>query len=119
MADRGRQRHQAAGSAFPTQARSAGALKYRRREQHNRAAVPVRGSLMDFVLDYISVNTFWTILSTTHALLAVALLGALTHQAAAVLAPPRARAAGGFVPPSRPLSRAKYTAPLLPVWGVR
>ena len=46
---------------------------------------------MDFVLDYISVNTFWTILSIVHALLAVALLGALTHQAAAVLAAPRAR----------------------------
>jgi len=54
----------------------------------NAIAPPLRsGSLMDFVLDYISVNTFWTILSTTHALLAVALLGALTHQR------PRARTA--------------------------
>jgi hypothetical protein len=44
---------------------------------------------MDFVLDYISVSTFWTILFMIHGLLAVALLGALTHQAAAVLAPPR------------------------------
>ena len=35
---------------------------------------------MDFLFDYISVNTFWTILFTIHALLAVALLGALTHQ---------------------------------------
>jgi hypothetical protein len=52
---------------------------------------------MDFILDYISVNTFWTILFIAHALLAVALLGALTHQAAAVLARPRAGAAGGFV----------------------
>src|SRR6185295_20228699 len=96
VADRRRQRHQAAGGAFPAQARSAGALKYRRRGQHARAAA-VRGNLMDFVLDYISVNTFWTILFIAHALLAVALLGALTHQAAAVLAPPRAGAAGGFV----------------------
>ena len=30
---------------------------------------------MDFILDYISVNTFWTILAIVHALLAVALLG--------------------------------------------
>jgi len=52
---------------------------------------------MDFVLDYISVNAFWTTLSVIHALLAVALLGALTHQAAAALAPPRAGVAGGFV----------------------
>ena len=36
-----------------------------------------------------SVSTFWTILFTVHALLAVALLGALTHQAAAVLMPVR------------------------------
>jgi hypothetical protein len=36
---------------------------------------------MDFVLDYISVNTYWTILFIIHALLAVALIGALTHQA--------------------------------------
>ncbi len=47
----------------------------------------------DFVLDYISVNTFWTILFIIHALLAVALLGALTHQAVSVLMPVR-QAAG-------------------------
>ena len=53
---------------------------------------------MDFVYDYISVNTFWTILFIIHALLAVALLGALTHQAMSVLMPVR-QAAGpaGFV----------------------
>ena len=42
----------------------------------------------------ISVNTFWTILLIVHGLLAVALLGALTHQAMAVLdagAPDRGR----------------------------
>ena len=53
---------------------------------------------MDFVLDYISVNTFWTILFTIHALLAVALLGALTHQAVSVLLPVRQAAGdGGFI----------------------
>jgi hypothetical protein len=38
--------------------------------------------MMSFVFDYISVNTFWTILLIVHALLAVATLGALTHFAA-------------------------------------
>lgn len=71
---------------------------------------------MDFVLDYISVNTFWTILSTVHALLAVALLGALTHQAAAVLAPPRAGAPGGFVTHFRSVSGPRYAAAVCVLW---
>ena len=41
----------------------------------------------------MSVNTFWTILLIIHGLLAVALLGALTHQAMAVLMPVRQAAA--------------------------
>ena len=53
------------------------------------------GLLPDFVLDYISVNTFWSILFIVHALLAVALLGALTHQAVAVLMPVRQAAGAG------------------------
>src|SRR5690606_32548217 len=52
------------------------------------------GTLMLF--DYISVNTYWTILFTIHGLLAIALLGALTHQAASVLFPVR-QPAGDFV----------------------
>jgi hypothetical protein len=71
---------------------------------------------MDFVLDYISVNTFWTILSIVHALLAVALLGALTHQAAAVFAPPRARAGGGFVTHFRSVSGPRYAAAVCVLW---
>jgi hypothetical protein len=55
------------------------------------------GLMPDFVLDFISVNTFWTILFTFHALLAVALLGALTHQAAAVLMPVRQAAADACI----------------------
>ena len=52
----------------------------------------------DFLFDYISVNTYWTILFIVHALLAVALLGALSHQALSVLMPVRQGAgAGGFV----------------------
>ena len=45
--------------------------------------------MMSFVFDYISVNTFWTILLIVHALLAVATLGALTHQAMSVAMPVR------------------------------
>ena len=39
------------------------------------------GLVPDFLLDYIDVTTFWTILAMAHGLLAVALLGAITHQA--------------------------------------
>ena len=71
---------------------------------------------MDFVLDYISVNTFWTILSIVHAVLAVALLGALPHQAAAVLAPPRSGTAGGFVMRFRAVSGPSYAAAVCVLW---
>ena len=55
------------------------------------------GLMPDFMLDYISVNTFWTILFIFHALLAVALLGALTHQAMSVLMPVRQGAGAGGI----------------------
>ena len=71
---------------------------------------------MDFILNYVSVTTFWTIVFTVHALLAVALLGALTHQAAAVLAPPRAGAAGGFVTRFRSVSGPRYAAAVCLLW---
>ena len=71
---------------------------------------------MDFVLDYVSVNTFWTILAIIHALLAVALLGALTHQAASVLAPPRAGAAAGFVTHFRSVAGPRYATAVSLLW---
>ncbi|NBR29409.1 MAG: hypothetical protein EBT83_13510 [Betaproteobacteria bacterium] len=71
---------------------------------------------MDFVFDYISVNTFWTILSTIHALLAVALLGALTHQAAAVFTPPRAGAGGGFITHFRSVAGSRYAGAVCVLW---
>lgn len=41
------------------------------------------GDFLDFsIFDYISVNTYWTTPFIAHALFAVALLGALTHQGA-------------------------------------
>ena len=73
---------------------------------------------MDFLLDYISVNTFWTILAIVHALLAVALLGALTHQAVAVLAPSpgRERMEGGFVTRFRAVSGPSYAGVVCLLW---
>ena len=71
---------------------------------------------MDFILDYISVNTFWTILFMVHALLAVALLGALTHQAAAVLRRPGTGAAGGFVARFRSVSGPTYATAVCVLW---
>ena len=71
---------------------------------------------MDFVFDYISVNTFWTILSIIHALLAVALLGALTHQAAAVLTTPRARMEGGFLTHFRSVAGPRYAGAVCVLW---
>ena len=47
------------------------------------------GLMPDFVLDYVSDTTFWTILLIAHGLCAVVLLGALTHQAMSVLSPVR------------------------------
>ena len=74
---------------------------------------------MDFILDYISVSTFWTILFIVHALLAVALLGALTHQAMSVLMPVRQGAgAGGFVYPLPRRAGAGYATAVCVLWIV-
>jgi hypothetical protein len=72
---------------------------------------------MDFLFDYISVTTFWTILFTVHALLAVALLGALTHQAISVLAPLRQGAATrGFVARYRRVQGSAYAGAVCLLW---
>ena len=71
---------------------------------------------MDFLFDYISINTFWTILFTAHALLAVALLGALTHQAVALLVPPRIGSTDGFVRRFRSVSAPSYAAAVCLLW---
>ena len=64
----------------------------------------------------ISVNTFWTILLIIHGLLAVALLGALTHQAVAVLMPVRQAAAAGFVTRFRAVPAAGYATAVCVLW---
>src|SRR6478672_12088670 len=63
----------------------------------------------------ISVNTFWTILLIVHGLLAIALLGALTHQAMAVLMPVR-QTAGGFVTRFRAVPAAGYATAVCVLW---
>jgi hypothetical protein len=60
-------------------------------------------------MNIISVNAFWTILLITHGLLAIALLGAITHQAVSVLLPVRQAAMpGGFVTRYRAVHGAGY-----------
>ena len=60
-------------------------------------------------MDLISVNAFWTIWLLVHLLLAVALIGALTHQAVSVVMPVRQVAGtGGFVTRFRAVSGAGY-----------
>jgi len=72
---------------------------------------------VDLIYDYIADTTFWTILFTCHALLAVALLGALTHQAASVLAPVREVAgAQGFVTRFRAVNGAAYATAVCILW---
>jgi hypothetical protein len=65
----------------------------------------------------ISVTTFWTILLIIHGLLAVTLLGALTHQAVATLLPLR-QAAGvaGFVTRVRAVTGAAYATAVCILW---
>jgi len=78
------------------------------------------GLVPDFILDYIDVTTFWTILMIVHGLAAVALLGALTHQAMSVLAPVRqvAGASPGIVTRFRAVQGAGYAAAVCVLWVV-
>ena len=72
---------------------------------------------MDFVYDYISVTTFWSILFIIHALLAVALIGALSHQAMSVLMPVRAgMTSDGFVTRFRAVHGASYAMAVCVLW---
>src|SRR3954447_15042239 len=80
------------------------------------------GLLPDFILDYVSDTTFWTLLLIVHGLLAVALLGAITHQAMSVLMPVR-RIVGvasepGIVTRFRSVQCAGYTAAVCVLWIV-
>jgi hypothetical protein len=68
-------------------------------------------------VNLISVNTYWTLWLLTHLLLAVALLGSLTHQAVSVMMPVR-KAAGpaGFVTRFRSVPAAGYATAVCILW---
>jgi hypothetical protein len=72
---------------------------------------------MDFIFDYIRVDTFWKILLFTHFVLAVALLAGVTLQAVAVLTPAR-QVAGHFVDRS-PMPAAAYTTLIIVFYVVQ
>ncbi len=67
---------------------------------------------MDIIFDIVSVRTFWRILLFVHFLLAVALLAAVTLQAAAIMIPVR-QAAGTFIQRLRPGPAASYAAAIV------
>ena len=64
---------------------------------------------------YISTNTFWTLWLLVHLILAVGLLGALTHQAMAVALPVR-QSAGGIVTRFRAVPAAGYATAVCVLW---
>src|SRR5882672_2615494 len=69
------------------------------------------------MFDFISVNTFWTVLLIVHGLLAVATLGALTHQAMSVAAPVRQVAIpAGFIARFRTVRGAGYANAVCVLW---
>ena len=63
----------------------------------------------------MTTNTFWTILLIIHGLLAVALIGAITHQAVAVMMPVR-QAAGSFVGRYRAVHASSYATAICVLW---
>src|ERR1043165_8629668 len=74
---------------------------------------------MDFIYDYIvSVNTFWTILFIIHGLLAVALLGALSHQAMSVMRTRQAAGPTGFITRFSSVQGAGYATAVCVLWIV-
>src|SRR5580658_8617049 len=65
--------------------------------------------------EFVSVYAFWTIWLFVHLILAVGLLGALTHQAMAVALPVR-HAAGGIVARFRAVPAAGYATAVCVLW---
>jgi hypothetical protein len=64
----------------------------------------------------LSVQAFWTFLLIVHGLLAVALLGALTHQAAAVLTREPRSVPAGFVQRFRTVPAQRYADAVCLLW---
>ena len=72
---------------------------------------------MDFIFDYIRVNTFWNTLLFIHFALAVSLLAAVTMQGVAVLTP--ARQAAGNVTYRGPVPPASYATMIVVLYVVQ
>jgi hypothetical protein len=69
--------------------------------------------------ELISVGTWWTIWMLLHLMFSVALLGALTHQAMAVVMPVRKLAGpGGFVTRFRAVPAIGYATAVCVLWVV-
>jgi hypothetical protein len=70
---------------------------------------------VDFIFNYISVDTFWRTLLFVHFLVAVALLACVTMQAFAVLVPARQTAggAGTLVDRLRPVPAGSFVLPIV------
>ena len=73
---------------------------------------------MEAIYDIISPAAFWTMLLTLHMLASVALLGAVTHQAMAVLAPAPRGGADGFLTRFRRVSGPGYAGAICLLWVV-
>jgi hypothetical protein len=67
--------------------------------------------------DFISTNTFWTLWLLVHLVLSVGLVGALTHQAMAVMLPVR-QPAGGIVTRFRSVPAAGYATAVCILWVI-
>jgi hypothetical protein len=65
--------------------------------------------------DLMSINAFWTLWLLVHLILAVGLLGALTHQAMAVALPVR-QPAGGIVTRFRAVPAVGYATAVCVMW---
>lgn len=72
---------------------------------------------MEFLPDWVTVEAFWTTLLVVHGLLSVALLGALTHQAVAVLLPlEKGASADSFLARFRAVSSVRYANAVCVLW---
>jgi hypothetical protein len=67
-------------------------------------------------MPFISVNAFWTIWLFIHLILALGLLGALTHQAVAVLLPAHRTGGGGIVTRYRSVPASGYASAVCLLW---
>ena len=72
---------------------------------------------MQWITEYLMGSVFWTLLLILHGLVSVALLGALTHQAMAILGRRKIKSNGrSFIDEFRAVNAAKYTRAICWLW---